>query len=42
MGDRGPVRFSAVRQEEFERQRPNVIPTDIAMPGLNGYALITE
>jgi CheY-like chemotaxis protein len=42
MGDLGPVRFSAVHQEEFERQRPNVVLADIAMHGLNGYALITE
>jgi CheY-like chemotaxis protein len=28
--------------EQFERQRPDVILADIAMPDLNGYALITE
>ena len=28
--------------EDFERQRPDVILADIAMPDLNGYAFITE
>jgi len=28
--------------KEFECQSPEVILADIAMPGLNGYALITE
>lgn len=28
--------------EEFQRQHPDVILSDIAMPDLNGYALITE
>jgi len=28
--------------EQFERQRPDVILADIAMPDLNGYALIAE
>src|SRR5688572_26856856 len=28
--------------DEFVSDRPDVIVTDIAMPGLNGYALIAE
>jgi CheY-like chemotaxis protein len=28
--------------QQFERHRPDVILADIAMPDLNGYALITE
>ena len=28
--------------EQFERERPDVILADIAMPDLNGYALISE